>query len=155
MNAGAFQFIERAWEHLAPGGTLIISEYGAARRYPEQSYHLNHEEFSIHFGHLAACAGKVGFHSRLLTLKEFLAMDDQVLVLDGREEHLICLNHVLEKFGETLPYAVITKTEFEKRCQGIAEQIGLTGFSFSPLWRGYHFGPRIDDFMVLIMNKPW
>ena len=155
VNSGAFRFIERAWEHLAPGGTLIISEYGAAGRYPEQSHHLNHEEFSIHFGHLAACAHKVGFQSRLLTLKEFLALDDQVLVLDGREEHLMCLNHVLEKFGVTLPYAVITKTEFETRCQGIAERTGLTGFSFSPLWRGYHFGPRISDFMMLIMNKPW
>ena len=155
VNAGAFRFIERAWEHLAPGGTLIISEYGTAQSYPAQSYHLNHEEFSIHFGYLAACAAGVGFDSRLRTLKEFLELDDQVLVLNGREEHISCLNHVLEKFGVRLPYAVITRKEFEERCQGIAQRIGLTGFSFSPLWRGHHFGPRIDDFMVLTMNRPW
>jgi hypothetical protein len=154
VNSGTFQFIERCWEHLSPGGTLILSEYGAAQIYPVQSYHLNHEEFSIHFGHLLACGATVGFNCRLLTLKEFLGLDDDVLALSGREEHILCLNHVLRKYEVSLPYAVISRTEFEKQYQGITEQIELTGFSFSPLKKGYHFGPRIDDFMVLILNKP-
>jgi hypothetical protein len=154
VSAGAFQFIERCWEHLFPGGTLVISEYGAAQRYPVQAFHLNHEEFSIHFGHLAACGAKVGFDCRLLTLKEYLGLDDQVLVFNGKEEHILCLNHVLQKYGMSLPYAVISRAEFERRFQRIAEQTKLSGFSFSPLSKGYHFGPRIDDFMVLIMNKP-
>ncbi|HEV2834722.1 MAG TPA: SAM-dependent methyltransferase, partial [Pyrinomonadaceae bacterium] len=66
VNAGAFRFIERAWKHLAPGGTLIVSEYGAEHMYPMQGYHLNHEEYSINFGHLASCGAKIGFQSRLL-----------------------------------------------------------------------------------------
>jgi SAM-dependent methyltransferase len=154
VNAGAFQFIERAWEHLKPGGTFIVSEYGSEQRYPVLSYHLNHDEYSIHFGHLAACATKVGFQCRLLTLKEFVGLDDEVLVLNGREEHLLCLNHVFRNYGETLPYAVISKSDFERRCQAIVEQIGLIGYSFSPLRKGYHFGPNIKDFLVLIMHKP-
>jgi hypothetical protein len=153
VNAGAFQFVERAWKHLTPGGTLIVSEYGAEHLYPAQGYHLNHEEFSIHFGHLAQCATKVGFECRLLTLKEFLALDDEVLVLNGREEHLLCLNHVLKNYGQVLPYAVISKSDFEKRCEPVVEETGLIGYSFSPLSRGYHFGPNISDFLVLIMNK--
>jgi SAM-dependent methyltransferase len=154
VSAGAFDFIERCFEHLAPGGTLLVSEYGAAQQYPIQAYQLNHEEFSIHFGHLYGCAASVGFNCRLLTLKEFLAIDDRVLVLDGREEHLLTLNHVLKKYGMSLQYAVISKTEFEKRFQTIVEQIELKGFSFSPISRGYHFGPKIADFMILIMTKP-
>lgn len=154
VSSGTFQFIERCWEQLSPGGTLIISEYGAAQIYPVQAFHLNHEEFSIHFGHLATCGTKVGFDCRLLRLKEFLALDDNVLVLNGKEEHILCLNHVLQKYGMSLPFAVLSKTEFEKRFQRIVEQIGLTGFSFSPVSKGYYFGPRIDDFMVLILNKP-
>jgi hypothetical protein len=154
VSAGAFDFIERCFEHLAPGGALLVSEYGAAQQYPIQAYHLNHEEFSVHFGHLAACAASVGFNCRLLTLKEFLALDDRVLVLDGREEHLLTLNHVLKKHGMSLPYAVISKKEFEKRFQTIVERIELKGFSFSPVSSGYHFGPKIDDFMILIMTKP-
>ncbi|MGH9871621.1 MAG: class I SAM-dependent methyltransferase [Pyrinomonadaceae bacterium] len=154
LNAGTFQFIERCWEHLSPGGTLILSEYGAAHIFPVQSFHLNHEEFSIHFGHLAACGAKVGFKCRLLTLAEFLTLDPSVPALNGREEHILCLNHIFRKHGMSLPYAVVSKSEFKKQFQGIIEQIELTGFSFSPVGWGYHFGPRIDQFMVLILNKP-
>lgn len=154
VSAGAFDFIERCFEHLSPGGAVILSEYGAAQQYPIQAYHLNHEEFSVHFGHLAACAASVGFNCRLLTLKEFLVLDDRVLVLSGREEHFLTLNHVLKKQGMSLPYAVISKKEFEERFQTIVERIDLTGFSFSPISSGYHFGPKIDDFMILIMTKP-
>ena len=34
VNAGVFRFIERAWKHLKPGGTLIVSEYGSEHIYP-------------------------------------------------------------------------------------------------------------------------
>jgi hypothetical protein len=115
---------------------------------------LNHDEYTIHFGHLAACAAKLGFQYRLLTLKEFLDLDDDVLVLNGREEHLLCLSHVLKSYGEELPYAVISKSDFENRCRRVVEHTGLIGYSFSPLKTGYHFGPNIRDFFVLIMNKP-
>jgi len=154
VSAGAFEFIERCFQHLAPGGSLLVSEYGTAEQYPLQAYQLNHEEFSVHFGHLSACAARVGFSCTLLTLKEFLAFDDRVLVLNGRQEHLLTLNHVLKKHGLSLPYAVISRKEFEERCQATVEQIELNGFSFSPLSKGYHFGPKIDDFMILIMTKP-
>ena len=154
VNAGVFRFIERAWKHLKPGGTLIVSEYGSQHRYPEASFNLNHDEYTIHFGHVAACAARVGFQCRLLTLKEFLGLDDEVLVLNGREEHILCLNHVFKDYGEVLPYAVIAKSDFERRYGGIVEQTGLIGYSFSPLKTGYHFGPNIRDFFVLIMNKP-
>ena len=154
VNAGAFRFIERAWKHLNPGGTFIVTEYGSEQGYAGLTFHLNHDEYSIHFGHLAACATKVGFECRLITLKEFVGLDDEVLVLNGREEHLLCLNHVLKNYGETLPYAVISKSDFEKRHETTVEQIGLIGYSFSPLRKGYHFGPNIKDFLVLIMHKP-
>jgi SAM-dependent methyltransferase len=154
VNAGAFRFLERAWKHLNPGGTLIVSEYGTEHMYAMQGYHLNHEEYSIHFGHLATCASKIGFRTGLLTLKQFVGIDDEVLVLNGREEHLLCLNHVLKNYGDTLPYAIISKSDFEKRCARVVEETELCGYSFSPLSTGFHYGPGISDFLVLIMNKP-
>lgn len=154
VNVGVFRFIERAWKHLNSGGTLIVSEYGAEDRYPAASFNLNHDEYTIHFGHVAACAARVGFQCRLLTLKEFLDLDDEVLVLNGREEHLLCLNHVFKNQGHVLPYAVISKSDFEKQYGRVVEETGLIGYSFSPLKTGYHYGPNIRDFFVLIMNKP-
>ena len=153
VNAGALRFIERAWKHLRPGGTLILSEYGWEHRYPTRSFHLNHDEFSIHFGHLEACAAKVGFKCRLTTLQEFLSFNDELLVLNGREEHILCLNHVLKNYGTTLPFAVISESQFERQCEGILEKIGLTGHSFAPVKNKYHFGPNIEEFLVLILNK--
>ena len=154
VNAGAFRFLERAWKHLNPGGTLIVSEYGAEHGYPVQCYHINHEEYSIHFGQLAACATKIGFECRLLPLKEFLGLDDEVPVLAGREEHLVCLNHVLKNHGDVLPFAVIPKSDFEKQYNRVVEETGLIGYSFSPLRQAYHYGPNIKDFLILVMTKP-
>jgi len=84
-----------------------------------------------------------------------MSFDDDVLVLNGREEHLLCLNHVFRDYGLTLPYAVLSKSQFERQSQNVGEQISLTGYSFSPLRKGYHFGPNIKDFLVLIMTKPF
>lgn len=154
LNAGTFEFIERCFEHLVPGGTLLVSEYGAPHRYPAQAFQLSHEEFSIHFGHVATCAMRVGFECRLLTLKDFLGLDDSVPTLTGQQEHFLILNHVLGKYGVSLPYAVISRAEFEKQFQTLIERVELCGFSFLPISGGYHFGPKIDEFMILIMTKP-
>jgi Putative S-adenosyl-L-methionine-dependent methyltransferase len=153
VNAGVFQFIERAWKHLSPGGALILSEYGSVSRYPVESFHLNHAEFSIHFGHVMECARAIGFHCRLQTLKEFLGIDDRVAVLCGREEHLRCLNHVIQKHGGSLPFALISESDFKARFGELADRIELEGVSFKPLLSRFHYGPNVDDFMVLIMNK--
>lgn len=155
VNAGVFQFIERAWKHLSPGGALVLSEYGNASRYPVESFHLNHAEFSIHFGYVMECARVIGFQCRLQTLKGFLGIDDSVSMLSGREEHLQCLNHVLEKHGMSLPFALISENDFEARFRKLADRIELAGVSFKPLLNKFHYGPNVDDFMVLIMNKPW
>jgi SAM-dependent methyltransferase len=154
LNTGVFRFIERAWQHLAPGGVVIMSEYGGLNTFPVQSHHLNHEEFSIHFGHVQRCARKVGFECRLMALKDFLRLDDQVRMLDGQEEQILCLNHVLQKYGASLPYALISEREFRKSFQKLVDQISLTGFSFSPLATGFHYGPRIDEFIFAILTKP-
>lgn len=154
VNTGVFRFIERTWQHLTPGGVLILSEYGSVDTFPIQSYHLNHEEFSIHFGHVQTCARKVGFECRLMSLKDFLQLDDQVRMLDGQEEQILCLNHVFQKHGASLPYALISQSEFQKSFQELVAQINLTGFSFSPLANGFHYGPRINDFMFAILTKP-
>jgi hypothetical protein len=154
VNAGVFQFLERAWQHISPGGTVILTEYGGERSYPALSFHLSHEEYSIHFGHIAACAQKIGFECRLLKLKDFLEANMEVPVLDGKEEQILCLNHVLQKFGARMPYALISEKEFYERFQKILERINLTGLTFSPLTTGFHFGPNLNDFMALILNKP-
>jgi SAM-dependent methyltransferase len=155
INTGAIQFLERAWEHLAPGGVFLVSEYGDEFNYPVQAYHLNHEEFSIHFGYLKKCAETIGFECRLMALKDFLNIDDQVAMVGGQEEQILCLNQIFKEHGaETLPFALITEREFKTKYGELAERIELTGVTFSPLSNGFHFGPKLSQFMILVMSKP-
>ena len=153
VNAGVFKFVERAWKHLAPGGALVMSEYGGESRYPVEAFHLNHSEFSINFGHVMDCARKVGFQCHLQTLKDFINLDDRVSMLSGSNEHIQCLNHVFEKYGTSLQFGLISEREFRSRFQELATRIELCGVSFTPLFNKFHYGPNIDDFMVLILNK--
>jgi hypothetical protein len=154
INQGVFEFIERTWEHLVPGGTAILTEYGGPDLYPVRTHHLNHDEYSIHFGHLAKCARSIGFGCRILPLSEFLSLDDSVEVLAGQEEHILCLNHVLNGHGVSLPYAILSRTDFAERVGSIPKQIELSGYSFTPLSNSFHYGPTLDQFFVAIMKKP-
>lgn len=154
VNAGVFRFLERAWKHLAPGGALIISEYGSESRYPQESFHLNHSEFSIHFGHVAKCARKIGYHCRLESLREFLGIDDRKLILNGREEHIRCLDHVFKKYGMTMPFALFSERDFKARFGEFAARLRLDPVRFLPLCSNFYYGADIQEFLVLIMNKP-
>jgi len=154
LNSGVFEFIERSWEHLRPGGTAILTEYGDIDDFPVQILHLNHEEFSIHFGHVKTCAEKMGFMCRLLTLVEFLQIDEDIPILAGNDQHIVCLNQVLKRFNQSLPFAANTKSDFETRFQASSDQMDVTGPRFVPLRYGYHYGPPLNEFKVLIMHKP-
>jgi 2-polyprenyl-3-methyl-5-hydroxy-6-metoxy-1,4-benzoquinol methylase len=154
VNAGVFQFLERAWIHLKPGGAVILSEYGSESAYPAEAFHLNHSEFSIHFGHLTTCARKIGFQCRLQSLKEFLAIDDRQLVLNGREEHIQCLNHVFQKYGLTMPFALFAQREFEASFGDLTARISLDPVRFLPLSTNFYYGADIDQFLVSILTKP-
>jgi SAM-dependent methyltransferase len=153
VNSGVFQFLERAWTHLKPGGLLILSEYGGESLYPVESFHLNHSEFSIHFGHVVECAQKIGFTCRLRKLTEFLGIDEQIPVLNGREEHILCLKFVLQKYGMTLPFALFSQIDFETQFGSFADPVGLSAIRFLPLCSNFHYGPNFGDFFVLILEK--
>jgi hypothetical protein len=153
VNSGVIEFIRRAWNHLSHDGVLIMTEYGGINRYPVRAYHLNHDEFSIQFGHVQKCAQVLGFDCRILALKEFLSIDDRVEFLDGQEERILCLNHVLRKFGGSLPYAAISRKEFETRWRPLADKIQLGGITFSPLRAAFHYGPTLDQFQVAVLRK--
>lgn len=154
VSSGLFEFVKRAWNHVPPGGTVLLTEYGGLNQYPARAYHLNHDEYSIHFGHLQKCASRIGFECRVVPLTEFLKIDERAEFLDGQEEKILCLNHILRRFGESLPYAAISKSEFELRLKPIADRINLAGVTFSPLSAQFHYGPTLPQFFVAVLKKP-
>ena len=154
VNSGLFEFLRRAWKHLSPGGFLILTEYGGLNQFPVRSYHLNHDEYSIHFGHVEKCAQALGFACRILPLTQFLSIDESVEFLDGREEKILCLNKVLKEFGEELPYTAISRSEFVARFKLLSEEIKLGGITFSPLSTAFHYGPFLKQFFAAVLQKP-
>lgn len=154
VNSGVFQFLERAWAHLKPGGTLVLSEYGSKSHYPVESFHLNHSEFTIHFGHVEACARKIGYETCLKTLTEFLRIDDSTAVLNGREEHILCLNHVLLKYGLSLPFALFSERDFRAQCGEVVDRLRVRPIRFMPLSTKFHYGPSLGDFFLLVLKRP-
>jgi hypothetical protein len=155
VNSGVCQFVERAWKHLKPRGRFVVTEYGGADAFPVLAFQLNHEEFSIHFGHAAQCATRVGFDCQLVPLKDFLGANDQIEVLDGRELSFPCLNHLFRAHGfPPMSYSAWTKSQFTERYQELVGKLNLVGISFSKLQGGFHFTPDLDAFMALVMNKP-
>jgi hypothetical protein len=154
LNAGVFQFIERAWKHLRDGGKFVVTEYGGIDVFPVQAFQLNHEEFSIHFGHAQQCAVQLGFECELVPLKNFLSADDEVELFDGRELHLLCLDHVLRKFdGPPLNFWAWPKSQLIQQYETQLQTLNPIGISFSPMKRGFHFTPDLELFMALVMNK--
>ncbi len=153
VNAGVFQALECAWKHLAPGGALIVSEYGSESRYPVESFHLNHPEFTIHFGQVTECARMIGYDCRLEKLADFLSIDDRKYVLNGREEHIQCLNHVFQKYGVNLPFALFSEADFKAKFGELVDRLQLEPVRFLPLRSNFHYGPGIYDFFVLILIK--
>jgi phospholipid N-methyltransferase len=155
VNSGVFQFLERAWTHLKPGGLLILSEYGGESIYPLESFHLNHSEFSIHFGHVVQAARKIGFQCRLSTLTDFLDIDDGIPVLNGREEHILCTRFVFQKYGVSLPFALFSEADFKERFGDLVDRLDLGPLRFLPLRSNFHYGPNLGDFFVLILKRAY
>jgi hypothetical protein len=154
LNQGAIRFVERLWSHLREGGAAFLTEYGGRDLFPTPTEHLDHPEYSIHFGHLERCARVIGFETRIIGLAEFIGCDDRSLMLAGGSEKIHCLNRALMRSKRELPFAAFSKQDFLAGFGDLASDLQLTGLSYCPLHWGYHFGPSPGQFWVLILTKP-
>ena len=154
LNVGTFDFLERLWHHLVPGGVAFLVEYGSSTEFPTFLEHLGHPEYSIHFGHTDACARSIGFTTELITLKTFLQVADETSMLCGQQEHIHCLNYLLRRHGAQLPYAAHTRQHVHASVGAILEKADLSGLSFTGLRHAQHFGPDLDQFKVFVLSRP-
>jgi SAM-dependent methyltransferase len=75
VNRGAIRLVESLPTLLAPAGLAIITEYGSTTAFPYSVQLGDHVEYSIHFGHLASVASKLGLQSKVDVLTAFLDFD--------------------------------------------------------------------------------
>jgi SAM-dependent methyltransferase len=74
-NLGAMRLVGEVARVLAPGGSAVLTEFGAPDETPEETVQLDHPEVSIRFDVLAGLARARGLAAELVRLDELLGVD--------------------------------------------------------------------------------
>jgi len=114
LNLGALLLVERLPTLLAPGGVAVLTEFGEEHRYPVESFHLDHAEFSIHFGHVRHVARAVGLQSEMEFLMDFLDMDRSLKTLATTRPFQRNLRALLATYGVELQKRVYTRADLKE-----------------------------------------
>jgi hypothetical protein len=136
---------------LKPDGFAYLSEFGGITAYPRPTVHLNHDEYSIHWGQMAFLAKRLGFQfSDVFDMASFLRFCPDVSMFTG-DVHEI--RHIFSKFGVRPPdCAAYSEAETRELCDRIP-QAKIEGLEFAPLFRGMHWGPSPWEFKVLLLQR--
>ena len=152
-NVGAIRCVEEIARVLAPGGIAILTEYGEIDRYPAESSHLDHPEFSIHFGHLDAAARGCGLAPELESVPTFLGLRGEVSVLQTTQSFFLTLRAFLRARGVVLEKLAYTPEAFAELLAGKVEPAHLQGIRFGPAGERV-LGLKPPEFKALILRRP-
>lgn len=153
VNAGAIRLLEECARVLRPGGAAFLSEFGSSTQYPEQSTHLDHPEFSIHFGHLRAAAARLGLEASVEELASLLELDGRVEVLQTTQSFFDTLRAFLATHGVRLEKVAYTRDMLRELLAGKVDLERLEGVRFSPCGQRV-LGLKPPEFKVLLLRKP-
>ncbi len=99
FNLGALRFLSRIKDLLAPGGSAWVTEYGDRVRYPSPASHLDHVEFSVHFGHMAAAARGLGLEAEVEDVQALIGLDQGGRALATTRSWFAAFRAMLAGFG--------------------------------------------------------
>ncbi len=153
LMMGAFELIEKINAWLAPGGTAVVTEFGDMNAWPKLSTHLDHPEFSTHFGQLHQIAKACGLEAKMEFVIDLLDFDREQKGLATTRSHFRALRALAANAGVDLPKIGYTP---ELLAQTVGDKLDLA-----------HIGElrwdRIEDrlmglvpheFKALIMRRP-
>ncbi len=153
LNYGALRFVEEVARVLRPGGAAVLVEFGGLARYPIESTHLAHSEFSIHFGHLRRVAENAGLDVEMADIMTFLGMRPNVRVLATTRTYFECLRALLERRGVSLQKIAYAEDDFRRLVEGRLDADALRGLVFKPVGERA-LGLHPPEFQVAILRKP-
>lgn len=103
LQTGAIRFLERVAEHLAPGGTAVVTEFGELSKWPVVSTHLDHPELSTHFGLLTLVAKALGLEADFEYVMDLVGLDRTAEGLATTRSQLRALQALFADHGLDLP----------------------------------------------------
>jgi len=153
FNLGAVRFLERIADVLAPGGGAVLTEFGERHGYPRESEHLDHAEFSIHFGHLLHVAAGLGLQPEFEFLMDFLELDRSLRTLATTRPHLRNLQALFARHGRQLLKVAITADELRQLAAGALDYERIEALQFEKI-EDRVCGLVPHHFKVLLCRKP-
>lgn len=153
VNLGAMHMLESIARVLRPGGAAVLTEFGDKYRYPVESTHLDHPEYSIHFGHLEHVATRLGLQAEVLELMVLLKMDPDVMTLSSTRTWYRNLCWLAAGYGVQLPKIAWTPELLHEALGGQLDLRRLHLLSWHPVGeRVMGLVPR--EFKALVVRKP-
>ncbi len=149
FNFGAALFLERIQAVLAPGGTAVITEFGDFA-YPTATHHLNHDEYSIHWGHMLQLAHALGLKATLQDMGSLVPFNHHIEMFSG---DIFELNRILRKHNrKELEPRAYAREELEILLAPHAD-LRIHGLRYAPFYEETYWGPSLSDFQALIVRK--
>lgn len=153
LNVGAYALVERLWHVLRPGGAAWLTEFGHRSNYPVESTHLDHPEFSIHFGHVAHVASQLGFEATIIDVPRFVGLDSQEDALRATRTWWINLRFLAAEHGVTLDKRAWTRQTFAAALGDALPMDQLEALHWQPL-EERTMGLVPGEFLGLLLRKP-
>jgi hypothetical protein len=114
FQVGALEFIAKCASALRPGGGLYISEYGDGVKYPIASTHLDHLEFSTHFGQCDHVAKHFGLDTQIEYVQDLIGLDREAKVLETGRTYFQNLRAMMNSFDVSFEKRAYTQEMFEE-----------------------------------------
>ena len=144
-NSGLLRLVSDAASALAPGGVLIVADYGDPK--------ADATPQSVGFGDLHRQAEQSGLGARVVPLAEVLNLDVNVQALSTTRASLPALQALFAAHGLSLPRRAWLRSEVEKLAEGKLDLSTVHGLQWAPLSeRALGLSPR--QFWALVATKP-
>ena len=153
IQVGATRLIAQLARVLRHGGTAVLTEFGGENQFPLESTHLDHAEWSVHFGHLMQVARKLGLQVALVPLPELIGLRADVWVLASNRTQFRNLRFLARSVGGDLKKRALTPEQLAVALGGRIRPDRLEGLQFRPA------GERVmglvpSEFKALLLHKP-
>ena len=144
-NSGLLRLVSDAASALAPGGVLIVADYGDPK--------ADATPQSVGFGDLQRQATQSGLGARVVPLAEVLNLDVNVQALSTTRASLPALQALFAAHGLSLPRRAWLRSEVERLAEGKLDLSTVHGLQWAPLSeRALGLSPR--QFWALVATKP-